>query len=173
MITRLSGQTSNIDYLSAMATFFCSRSSLTKLVRSRGLRALASFYFAFLSTWTLSRHITTQKGTWPISGHLDLTLGQYSYFEKGCRKKCTRQFRKVLWVVLSALFFKEIWKNGTRGHGHMFASAKGKQQKYVRQLQSSGTVYWSYPILPFGIVACTFFQTSFLEIAVYWLCGYV
>ena len=32
----------------------------------------------------------------------------YSYFEKGCRKKCTRQPRKVLWVVLSALFFKEI-----------------------------------------------------------------
>ena len=32
----------------------------------------------------------------------------YRYFEKGCRKKCTRQPRKVLWVVLSALFFKEI-----------------------------------------------------------------
>ena len=28
----------------------------------------------------------------------------YSYFEKGCRKKCTRQTRKVLWVVLSSLF---------------------------------------------------------------------
>ena len=32
----------------------------------------------------------------------------------------------------------------------------------------SGTVYWSYPILPFGIVVCTFFPTTFLEIAVYW-----
>ena len=33
----------------------------------------------------------------------------YSYFEKGCRKKCTRQSRNwVLSVVLSALFFKEI-----------------------------------------------------------------
>ena len=31
----------------------------------------------------------------------------------------------------------------------------------------SGTVNWSYPILPFGIVACTFFPTTFLEIAVY------
>ena len=90
----------------------------------------------------------------------------YSYFEKGCRKKCMWQSRKVLWVVLSALFFKEIWKNGTGGHGHMFASAKGKQQKYVRQLQSSGTVYWSYPIFSFGIVACKFFPTTFLEIAV-------
>ena len=31
----------------------------------------------------------------------------------------------------------------------------------------SGTVYWSYPTLPFGIVACTFFPTTFLEIAVH------
>ena len=32
----------------------------------------------------------------------------------------------------------------------------------------SGTGYWSYPILPFGIVACAyFFPTTFLEIAVY------
>ena len=54
---------------------------------------------------------------------------KYSCFEKGSRKKCTRQSRKVLWVVLSALFSKEIWKNGTRGHRHMFASANGKQQK--------------------------------------------
>ena len=30
----------------------------------------------------------------------------------------------------------------------------------------SGTVYWSYPILPFGIVACTFSPTTFLETAV-------
>ena len=32
----------------------------------------------------------------------------YSYFEKGCRTKCTRQSRKVLWVVLNSLFFKEV-----------------------------------------------------------------
>ena len=31
----------------------------------------------------------------------------FSYFEKGCRKKCTRQSRKGLWVVLSSLFFEE------------------------------------------------------------------
>ena len=84
-----------------------------------------------------------------------------------CRKKCTRQSLKVLWVVLSALFFKEIWKNGTEGHGHMFASAKGKKQQYVRQLQSSRTMYWSYPILSFGIDVCTFLPTTFLEIAVW------
>ena len=32
----------------------------------------------------------------------------YSYFEKGWWKKCTRQFRKVLWVALSSQFFNEI-----------------------------------------------------------------
>ena len=67
------------------------------------------------------------------------------------------------WVLCSS---KKFEKNGTGGHGHMFASAKGKQQKYVWQLQSSGTVYWSYPIFSFGIVVCTFFPTTFLEIAV-------
>ena len=59
----------------------------------------------------------------------------YRYFEKDCRKKCTRQSRKVLWVVLSSVFFKEIWNNGTRGHGCMFARAKGKKQEQVQQLQ--------------------------------------
>ena len=78
-----------------------------------------------------------------------------------------RQSREVLWVVFSSLFFKEISKNGRRGHGSMFASAKGKQQKWVRQLQCLEQVYWSYPILPFRIVACTVFATTFLETAVY------
>ena len=41
----------------------------------------------------------------------------------------------------------------------------------VRQLQSLETVYWSYPISPFGIVACTLFLTNFLEIAVYFHLG--
>ena len=36
---------------------------------------------------------------------------------------------KVIVVVLSSLFFKEIRKKCTRSHGHMLASAKGKQQK--------------------------------------------
>ena len=40
-----------------------------------------------------------------------------------------QQSRKVLWVALRALFFKEIWKNGTGGHAHMFASTKRNQQK--------------------------------------------
>ena len=31
----------------------------------------------------------------------------------------------------------------------------------------SGKVYQSYPILPFGFVACTLFPTTFLKIAVF------
>ena len=52
----------------------------------------------------------------------------YSCFEKGCWKKCTWQSQKVLWVVFGSLVFKEISRNGTRGHGRMFGRAKGKQQ---------------------------------------------
>ena len=95
-------------------------------------------------------------------------MSQYylQLFRERLSQKWTRQSRKVLWVFLSSLFVKEIWKNGMRGHGRMFASAEGKQRKQVWKLQCQGTLYWSYPILPFGIVACTLFPTTFLEIAV-------
>ena len=53
----------------------------------------------------------------------------YSYFEKGCRKKCTRQSWKALWVVLSSPFFREIWKNWHERPWNVFASANGKEQK--------------------------------------------
>ena len=43
--------------------------------------------------------------------HRDCEQNVYSYFEKDCQKKCTRQSRKVLWVVLSSLFFKKKKKN--------------------------------------------------------------
>jgi len=88
----------------------------------------------------------------------------YSYVEKGCRKKCTWQSRKVLWMVLNASFFKEVWKNDTRRHGRTFASAKRKATKVSSTAAVSWTVYWSHPIISFGIVACTSFPTTFLEI---------
>ena len=67
----------------------------------------------------------------------------YSYFEKGCRKKCTRQSRKALWVVLSSLFFKEIWKNWhERPWKSVFECNKSRFDSYSRQ----ETLYWSYPM---------------------------
>ena len=57
------------------------------------------------STLLINKHIhlffITGNKTLPIC------IQVYNYFEKGCRKKCTRQSRKVLWVILRALFFKE------------------------------------------------------------------
>ena len=41
-----------------------------------------------------------------------------------------------------------------------------KATKVISAAAVSGTVYWSYLILPFGIVAFTCFPTTFLEIAV-------
>ena len=52
----------------------------------------------------------------------------YSYFEKGCRKKCTRQSRKVLWVVLRSLFFIAILKEWHERPWTLFPSAKGSSK---------------------------------------------
>ena len=69
------------------------------------------------SCWVVSHNFCIKvTWLWATKG-LVLFITPYSCFEEGCRKKWTRQSRKVLWVVLSSLFFKEIWKNGTRGHG--------------------------------------------------------
>ena len=48
----------------------------------------------------------------------------------------------------------------------MFARAKGKQQSRFDSYSVRNNVL-STPILPFGIVACTVFATTFLKIAVY------
>ena len=41
----------------------------------------------------------------------------------------TQQFPKGIVGGFEFTVFKEVWKNDTRGHGHMFASAKRKHQK--------------------------------------------
>ena len=77
-----------------------------------------------------------------------------------------RHSRRALWVVLSALFFKEIGKKGTGGHGQVFTSAKGKQQKWVRHLytpyiQPIFTLYATYIHLIFNLYSliCTLYAT--------------
>ena len=74
-----------------------------------------------------------------LSDHFFWNSCIYSYSEK------LQQFRKVLWVVLSSLFLKEIWKNGRKRHGRMFASAKGKRQKGKRKMLNSITFYTGRP----------------------------
>ena len=102
----------------------------------------SKFVYMFLLLLTFAIRLLVLPG-WnfakPFSSFLHISLPHttlqvpscslaYIDFEKGCRMKCTRQTRKVLWVVLSSLFFGEIWISGTRGHKRMFAHAEGKQK---------------------------------------------
>ena len=54
----------------------------------------------------------------------------YSFFEKGCQEKCTRQSWKALWVVLSSLFFQRNVKELAR-KGHGMCSRVLKERKKV------------------------------------------
>ena len=105
----------------------------------------------------------------PLSIHRQrkITSSLYSHCDWG-RKKCTRQFRKVLWVILTSFFFKEIWKNGTRDHGRVFASVKGKQQSRFDSVSARNSVFIisSSHIAFQGLSRAHFFPTTFLEIAV-------
>ena len=48
---------------------------------------------------------------------------------------------------------------GTKAHERMLASAKLKESnKGGFDTAVPGTLYWSYPVLPFGIVACKLFR---------------
>ena len=85
----------------------------------------------------------------------------YSYSEKGCRKKCTRQSRKVLWVILNALFFKEIWKNGTGGQDVCLRvlkeSNKSSFDSYSRQEQCIDHIPYYFS----GLSRAHFFRQPF------------
>ena len=59
-----------------------------------------------------------------------------------------------------------------RGHGPMFVNAKGLESNKSR-FDGYNVRNSVYPILPFAIVARTFFPTSFLEIAVYTVNRYI
>ena len=102
-------------YVRFFPTYTCNHSYYTIYV----LSCFVGFLFASIIMIIFLQTLIYMRTKKPI----------YSFFEKDCLKKCTHQSRKVLWVVLSSLFFKEIWKNGTRGHWSVFASFKVKQQK--------------------------------------------
>ena len=81
-------------------------------------------------------------------------------------KKCTRQSRKVLRVVWSSLFFKEKFARMALEAMDLCSrllkeSNKGKFDSY--SVRNSVLIISR---ITFGIVACTFFPTAFLQIAV-------
>ena len=127
----------SIRNLSTMAIFWGAGTPYgTSLYNGHGhLSTMAIFWGRTLHMEPLFNGHFLLSPRWPLwevqlctKGVPSLSKMVHSYFKIGCRKKSTRQCRKVLWVVLSSLFFKEICKNGTRGHGHMFTIAKGKKQ---------------------------------------------
>ena len=69
------------------------------------------------------------KGALPWIRHCSKNSWNWPQLFRERLSEKSAQSRKVLWVVLSSLFFKEIWKNDTRDHGRMFVSAKGKQKQ--------------------------------------------
>ena len=80
----------------------------------------------------------------------------YSYFEKGCWKKCTRQSQKVLWVVLSSLFFKKFER---------MARSREAIDVCLRMLKKSNNLLSHITFR--DCRTCTFLPTTFLKIAVY------
>ena len=87
---------------------------------------------------------------------------KYSYFEKVCRKKCTRPSRKVLWMVLSSLFLKEDTQEAIDVRLQVL-----KKSSRFDSYSVGNSVLIIPHILSFEIVACTIFPTTFLEIAVF------
>ena len=71
----------------------------------------------FLPELTKLRLFSKQYGNARTVDFLKVRLVEaiYNYFEKGCRKKCTRESRKVLWVVLSSPFLNlKEWQERPR-----------------------------------------------------------
>ena len=64
---------------------------------------------------------------------LSLALCRCRYKSQLFRERLSKKVHAIIpkGIVggFSSLFYKEICSNGSRGHGRMFASVKGKQQK--------------------------------------------
>jgi len=88
----------------------------------------------------------------------------YSYFEKSCRKKCTRQSRKVLWVNCSSKKFERIARDAMDIYLLVLKkSNESRLDSCCRQEQCIGHI----PYYLSRLSRAHFFPTTFLEIAVY------
>ena len=96
---------------------------------------------------------------------LATSIAVYSYSEKGRRKSaCDNPERDCgwFWVRCSSQKFERMAREAMDVCLRVLREAT----KEFLTVTVPGTVYWSYLILPFGIVACTFLPTTSLEIAV-------
>ena len=85
---------------------------------------------------------------------------------KAVRKKRTQQSRKVLWVVLSSRFldYSISGKSEKMARDAMDVCLQVLKESNKSRFDSysvRNVPCWSYPRLPFGIVACAFFRQRF------------
>ena len=102
-----------------------------------------------------------------ISGSKNCVVDAYSYFEKGCRKKCTRQSRKVLWVILRSLFFKESQDRMAAEATDLCLRVLKESNKSRSDSCQGGNSVLIISHITFRDCRVHIFPTTFLEIAVY------
>ena len=83
----------------------------------------------------------------------------YSYFEKGCRTSARNNLDRYcgwFWVHKFSKKFERMAREAMDVCLRVLTESK----KVSSTATVSGKVNWSYPILPFGIVACTCFSDN-------------
>ena len=98
--------------------------------------------------------------------HCQWKFLKYSYFEKGCRKKYTWQSQKVLWVFWVHCYSKKLGRVAQETMDGTYVCLWVIKQHNKSTFDSYSVLIIPYPILTFGIVACTFFPTTLLKTAV-------
>ena len=116
------------------------------------------------STLLINKHIKL----FFITGNktLPICIQVYSYFEKGCRKKCTRQCRRVLWVILRSLFFKESRDRMAREAVDICLRVLKESNKGRFDSYKVRTEWLIISHITFRDCRVHIFPTTFLEIAV-------
>ena len=91
-----------------------------------------------------------------------------SHFEKSCQKKRSRQPRKVLWVVLSSLFFKKFERMAREAMDIcLWVLKESNKSRFDSYSVRNSVLIISH--ITFRDCRVHIFPTTFLEIAVYGL----
>ena len=86
------------------------------------------------------------------------------YFEKGCREKSTRQSQMLLLVFRGHCSSKTFERMTREAMDIRLRVLEESNKSRFDNYSIRNSIFWSYAILPVGIVTCTFFPTTFLEL---------
>ena len=82
------------------------------------------------------------------------------YFEKGCRKKSTRQSQMLLWVFRVHCSSKTFERMAREAMDiRLRVLEESNKSRFDSYSARNSILCWSYAILPVGIVTCTFFRS--------------